>query len=52
MPWIVVRELNELELWSKKVYEANPQGSHDVWMGLVAAMEECSKGAVTLGVME
>jgi hypothetical protein len=51
-PGSVVRELNELAIWFKKVHEANPQGSHDVWMGLVAAMEECSKGAVTLGVME
>jgi hypothetical protein len=51
-PGSVVRELNELAIWFKKVSESNPQGSHDVWMGLVAAMEECSTGAVTLGVME
>jgi hypothetical protein len=51
-PGSVVRELNELAIWFKKVYEANSQGSHDVWKSLVAAMEECSTGAVTLGVME
>ncbi len=47
-----MRELNELAIWFKKAHEANPQGSHDVWMSLVAAMEECSTAAVTLGVME
>jgi hypothetical protein len=48
----VIRELNELSLWFEEVYDSDPQGLHEVWRGLVAAMESASTGSVMLDVMD
>jgi hypothetical protein len=48
----VIRELNELSLWFEEIYDSDPQGLHEVWRGLVAAMESASTGSVTLDVMD
>ncbi len=48
----VVRELNELSLWFEEVYDSDPQGLHEVWRGLVAAMDCFSTGTTSLGVMD
>ncbi len=48
----IVREISEIALWFKTVYDTNPQGLHDAWMGLVTAMEAHSTGATTLDVLE
>jgi hypothetical protein len=39
-------------MWLESVYESNPQGLHDVWVKLIAAMETCSMGGIALDVME
>jgi hypothetical protein len=48
----VVRELNEFSLWLEDIYDSDPQGLHDVWRGLVVAMDSCSTGASSQDVME
>ncbi len=48
----VTRELNELSLWFEDVYDSDPQGLHEVWRGLVAAMDSLSSGAMQLDVMD
>jgi hypothetical protein len=48
----VTRELNELSLWLEDVYDSDPQGLHEVWRGLVAAMDSLSSGAMQLDVMD
>ncbi len=48
----IVRELSELTNWYCSVYDTSPLGFHDVWLKLVAAMEENSSGSVTLDVMD
>jgi lysophospholipase L1-like esterase len=48
----IVRELSELTNWYSSVYDTSPLGFHDVWLELVAAMEEYSSGSVTLDVMD
>jgi hypothetical protein len=48
----IVRELSELTNWYSSVYDTSPLGFHDVWLELVAAMEENSSGSVTLDVMD
>jgi hypothetical protein len=48
----VTRELNELSLWFEEIYDSDPQGLHEVWHGLVAAMERFSASATLLDVMD
>jgi hypothetical protein len=48
----VIRELNELSLWFEEIYDSDPQGLHEVWRGLVAAMDCFSTGTTTLDVMD
>jgi hypothetical protein len=48
----VTRELNELSLWFEDVYDSDPQGLHEVWRGLVVAMDSLSSGAMQLDVMD
>jgi hypothetical protein len=48
----VVRELNELSLWLEEIYDSDPQGLHEVWRGLVVAMDSCSTGTTSLDVIE
>jgi hypothetical protein len=48
----VIRELNDLSLWFKEIYDSDPQGLHEVWRGLVAAMESLSTGTTSLDVMD
>jgi hypothetical protein len=48
----VVRELSELTNWYNNVYDSDPLGFREVWLELVAAMEDCSTGATTLEVMD
>jgi hypothetical protein len=51
-PGSIVRELCELTNWYSNVYDSNPLGFHEVWMEMVAAMEESSIGTTILDVME
>jgi hypothetical protein len=51
-PGTIVRELCELKNWYSNVYDSNPLGFHEVWLEMVAAMEECSNGTTTLDVMD
>ncbi len=51
-PGPIIRELCEVSMWLDSVYESNPQGMHDVWTELIAAMETCSMGGIALDVME
>jgi hypothetical protein len=48
----VIRELNELSLWFEEIYDSDPQGLHEVWRGLVAAMESASTGSTSMDVMD
>ncbi len=48
----IVRDLSEIALWFETVYDTNPQGLHDTWMGLVTAMEAHSTGVTSLDVLE
>jgi hypothetical protein len=51
-PGTIVRELSELSIWLDMVYDGNLQGLQEVWRGLIAAMDNCFTGSVTLDVME
>jgi hypothetical protein len=51
-PGTIVRELSELTNWYSNVYDSDPLGFHEVWIQMVAAMEECSTGTTTLDVMD
>jgi hypothetical protein len=51
-PGTIVRELSELMNWYSNVYDSDPLGFHEVWLEMVAAMEECSTGTTTLDVMD
>jgi hypothetical protein len=42
----IVRELSELTTWFKKVYDSDPQGLRESWVGHVRAMETCSMGTM------
>jgi hypothetical protein len=48
----IVRELCELTNWYNSVYDASPLGLHEVWLELVAAMEESSTSSTMLDVMD
>jgi hypothetical protein len=51
-PGTIVREIGEFAIWLESVYDMSPQGLHNVWRGLVAAMENFSTGATTLDTVE
>jgi hypothetical protein len=51
-PGSIVRELGELTTWFEKVYDSDPQGLWDSWVGLVRAMETCSTGLTATDTME
>jgi hypothetical protein len=51
-PGPIVREVREIAVWYQTIYDSDPQGLHEPWMEVVAAMEACSTGATTLEVME
>ncbi len=51
-PGTIVRELCELTNWFSNIYDTSPLGFHDVWLKLVAAMEENSTGSIALDVMD
>jgi hypothetical protein len=48
----MVMDICELVMWYQTVYNSDPQGMHEAWMDVVAAMEDSSMGATTLEVME
>jgi hypothetical protein len=48
----IVREIRELAVWYQTVYDSDPQGMSESWMGAVVALEACSIGATQLEVME
>ncbi len=51
-PGTLSRELNELATWYDHIYENNTEGVHDLWVGLAAALGQCSDGAVSLENMD
>jgi hypothetical protein len=51
-PRNIVREISELVTWFDRIYDANPQGLRDAWMGLVKVMEICSTGMTMVDSME
>jgi hypothetical protein len=51
-PGSIVRELGELTTWFEKVYDSDPQGLRESWVGLVRAMETCSTGLTATDTME
>jgi hypothetical protein len=51
-PGTLSRELNELATWYDHIYENNTEGVHDSWVGLAAALGQCSDGAVSLENMD
>lgn len=51
-PGPIVRDISEISMWFDTVYDSDPQGPHEAWMGVIAAMEDSSTGAITLEVME
>jgi hypothetical protein len=51
-PGSIVRDASEFGTWLDSVYDSNPLGMNELWMELVAAMEENSMGAATLETMD
>jgi hypothetical protein len=51
-PGPIVREIRELAIWYQTIYDSDPQGMHESWLDVVAAMESCSIGETPLEVME
>ncbi len=51
-PGPIVRDASEFGIWLESVYDSNPLGMCDLWMELVAAMEENSMGTTTLETMD
>ncbi len=51
-PGPIVIDICEFVMWYQTVYNSDPQGMHEAWMDVVAAMEDSSMGATTLEVME
>jgi hypothetical protein len=51
-PGPIVRDASEFGTWLESVYDSNPLGMNELWMELVAAMEENSMGVATLETMD
>jgi hypothetical protein len=51
-PGPIVRDVSEFVTWLESAYDSNPLGMSELWMELVASMEEYSMGTTTLETMD